>query len=111
MRFFEKFKDRIQGKAKKGEERSDLWPIVRDEFLKSNPTCAVCGGTKKLQVHHIIPFNIAPDMELDTTNLITLCTAKKFGVNCHLLIGHLGNFKRANVSVRADAAYWKERLS
>lgn len=111
MRFLEKIKDRIQGKARKGDERSKDWPIVRDNFLSANPSCAVCGGTKKLQVHHIIPFNIAPDMELDHENLITLCTSKKYGINCHLLIGHLGNFKRANVSVKADAAYWRERLS
>jgi hypothetical protein len=110
MRFIEFIKDRIQGRAAKGEKRSEQWPEVRNTFLKENPSCAVCGGTKRLQVHHIVPFNVAPDLELEKDNLITLCTSKKYGINCHLLIGHLGNFKRANLNVKADAAYWKERL-
>jgi len=58
----------------------------------------LCGGTKAVEVHHLIPFSIAPDLELDPHNLITLCERKKYGINCHLLVGHLGNYRRFNSS-------------
>lgn len=60
--------------------------------------------------HHIIPFHLAPDLELDESNLLPLCEAGKYGINCHLLIGHVGNFRRANPNVFADVAYWHTRL-
>jgi hypothetical protein len=64
----------------------------------------------KLDVHHIRPFHLHPDLELEPSNLITLCEADKGGVNCHLFIGHLGNFKSFNVDVKADASYWREKF-
>jgi hypothetical protein len=70
----------------------------------------VCGGRRSLIAHHEVPFHIAPDLELVETNLIPLCEAKRFGINCHFLIGHVGNWRRCNVNCRADAAYWRERL-
>jgi len=90
--------------------RSSEWRKIRDAHIKSNPTCAVCGGTKKLNVHHIQPFHMHPELELDPTNLITLCTTEKHGLNCHLLMGHLGNFKRVNPDSVTDAAIWNEKL-
>lgn len=103
-------KDRIQGKAKKGEKRSSKWRKIRATHLEKNPLCAICGLKKKVEVHHVIPFNIAPDLELNPENLITLCENRKWGITCHLLVGHLGNYKDFNSSVQADATYWKIRL-
>lgn len=70
----------------------------------------MCGGEEKLEVHHIRPFHLHPDLELDPDNLITLCEAGHDGSNCHLLFGHLGNFKSFNVDVRADAAHMGEKI-
>lgn len=91
--------------------RSNQWPKVRAEYLKTHPVCAVCGGTKKLEVHHIIPVHIDADKELDPNNLITLCEAKKYGVNCHLFFGHLGNYKKYNPFVARDAAEWNIKIN
>jgi len=102
--------DRIQGKAEKGERRSSKWRNVRQEHIKLNPRCEICGRKKSVEVHHIIPFQIAPDHELNPLNLITLCESKKNGINCHLLIGHLGNYRRFNPSAKADALYWRAKL-
>ena len=110
MKFFERILDRIQGKATKGQKRADGWLEFRDAYVRDNPKCLVCGATRKLQVHHIVPFHIAPDLELDPTNLITLCTRKKYGINCHLLIGHLGNYRKTNPNVVLDAMTWKYKL-
>jgi len=111
MNIIEQLKDRIQGKAPKGAKRSSKWSELRRRFLITHPRCGVCGATKTLRVHHIIPFHIAPDMELDPNNLVVLCENKKYGINCHLLIGHLGNFRRTNPSCRIDIATWNIKLS
>ena len=103
--------DRATGKAPAGARRSAQWPHVRDVHLITHNRCACCGGTAKLRVHHIEPFHACPDKELDPNNLITLCEAKRYGVNCHLLIGHLGNWRKFNPLARMDAARWKLKLS
>lgn len=101
--------DRLSGKAPKGAKRSGQWRRVRNTFLLGK-SCEVCGGRKSLVAHHEIPFYLAPDLELDDSNLMALCEAGRYGINCHFLIGHLGNWRRANVSARANAAYWFQRL-
>lgn len=102
--------DIVQGKATIGSKRSSRWPAVRREHLKKFPTCAVCGGSKKLEVHHIKPFYMDSSLELEPTNLITLCESKSFGVVCHLFFGHLGNYKNVNNNIAEDAKFWSEKL-
>lgn len=89
-------------KRKPLHPRSSEWPRVRKEHLKQEPHCAVCLGTAKLEVHHKVPFHVAPERELDPTNLVTLCESKKGGLNCHLFVGHLGNYKRVNRNIDQD---------
>ena len=91
-------------------KRSSHWPTVRKNHVKNNPTCALCEGTKKLEVHHIKPFHIHPELELDPSNLITLCEDKGNGVYCHLFFGHLGNYKSLNENVREDVELWRNKL-
>jgi len=101
--------DRLDGKAPVGARRSSRWRHVRDDFLR-DAVCECCGGRRYLVAHHIVPFHLAPDLELVHSNLIALCEAKRYGINCHLLLGHLGNFQRANPFVRAFAAEWNHLL-
>ena len=82
-------------------KRSGKWPTVEKHFLEANPVCAACGSKKRLNVHHINPFHVFPQLELDPSNLITLCMSEK---ECHLHIGHLHAFSRSNPNVREDAA-------
>lgn len=89
-------KDLVQGKTTVSKRRSPKWPGVRQAHLEKNPKCIACGGTAHLQVHHVVPFHIAPERELDPTNLATLCESKKYGVNCHLFAGHKGTYKSVN---------------
>jgi 5-methylcytosine-specific restriction endonuclease McrA len=105
-----KIADVIKGKAPIGAKRSSRWPKIRKIHLVTNPACAVCGGVKKVEVHHIVPFHVNPDLELEATNLITLCEDTRGGLTCHLAIGHLGNYKNVNKNVVEDAVYWNERL-
>ena len=102
--------DRIQGKADKNQKRSSKWPAARREYKKEHPYCAVCGSKKKVEIHHIIPFHYAPDLELDPRNFMSLCENKKYGINCHLLIGHLGNYRRFNTNCEIDVMVWNAKI-
>jgi hypothetical protein len=81
-------------------KRSSQWRKVEKDFLEKNPCCAVCGLKEKLNVHHIKPFHLYPELELDVNNLITLCMGKK---ECHLLIGHGADFKAYCDSIKKYA--------
>ena len=85
-----------------GKARSPEWPAVAHEHLSHEPACVVCGHTGVgLNVHHIRPFHLFPELELDPNNLITLCQVK--GRDHHLLIGHLDNWSSYNLNVRPDS--------
>lgn len=83
-----------------GAKRSPKWGALRRKFL-AGKKCAFCGGTKKLEAHHINPFHLHPELELDEQNLIALCEGNK-DVNCHLVMGHYFNFKLFNCDVEND---------
>ena len=96
--------DAVQGKPV--HLRSSKWSGVRKNFLKDNPTCCACGGIDKLEVHHKQPFHLHPELELDPTNLITLCESD---TKCHLQLGHLGDWHKFNPSVERDVKkYFKQ---
>lgn len=94
-------KDVIKGKAKLLTRRSSKWKAVRQAFLQGK-RCAACGGVDYLEAHHIVPFHIDPSLELDIKNLIALCD-RPGRSNCHLDIGHLGNWKLDNPNVITDS--------
>lgn len=96
-------KDVWKGKIKLLSKRSSKWPAIRKSFLATHNSCAACGKKEYLEVHHIEPFHENPKLELDTNNFITLCD-RPGKDNCHLEVGHLGNFKNKNPNVREDAA-------
>lgn len=91
-----------------GRKRSGHWGEVRDTFILLNPKCAACGSTKKLNCHHVRPFHLFPSLELEASNLITLCEGPV--VNCHLNYGHLRDWSSYNVTVREDAATWLKKI-
>jgi hypothetical protein len=97
-------------KVPPGSARSGKWPAARRAWLKKHPRCFVCLGKKKAEVHHKRPFHTHPELELDPRNFITLCENKDDGVNCHLLVGHCGNFKSINTTVERDAKYWRLKI-
>lgn len=108
--YLKNLKDAVQGKAPLGHIRSNHWPTVRKHFVEANPTCAACGGKDKIEVHHKQPFHLKPELELDPTNLISLCESNSYGIVCHLTIGHLGNYKNVNPDVVEDASNMLKKL-
>lgn len=88
--------------------RSPHWEAVRRVWIHAYPSCAACGGTASLQVHHIKPFHKHPDLELDIDNLITLCEAE--ARNCHYCFGHGYCWRGWNPQVVEDAARFLSRV-
>ena len=80
-----------------GLERSPHWPTVQHKHLKKFPICAACGGSINLNVHHKQPFHLYPELELEPSNLITLCMDGD--KDCHIKLGHGSNFKAYNPNV------------
>jgi hypothetical protein len=64
---------------------------------------------KRLQAHHIKPFHLFPELELVESNWVPLCEGNP-SMNCHLVLGHLGNFASYNLLVVADASKWLARM-
>lgn len=102
-------KDRIQGKVPLLSKRSSQWPTHRKHWLELNSECTACGSKEGLQVHHVKPFHLARELELDYNNYITLCEATG-GRECHLHVGHKGSFRNENPAVRKDAAALRKSL-
>jgi hypothetical protein len=61
-------------------DRSPAWSRVRAEFVAEHSVCEACGSREKLNVHHIQPFHLHPELELELSNLITLCFEHHFRV-------------------------------
>ncbi len=94
---------------KHDHERSSEWPKVRAQHLALHPTCAACGSAHdKMEVHHKLPFHLDPSKELDPNNLITLCEHPSH--ICHLIFGHLLDFRSYNPQVEQDAADYLEAV-
>lgn len=82
-------------------ERSPHWAAYRRAWLADHPICAACGHALHVEVHHKLPVHLAPALELDPTNFITLCESES---QCHLRVGHNGNWLDFNPNVERSAA-------
>lgn len=94
--------------------RSPQWPAVRAAHIRKYPRCEACGTLEFVEVHHVKSFHEHPDLELEPSNLISLCRGK---ANHHFKIGHdpdgLGgpkppNWSDSNPNVRRDAAEFRK---
>ena len=114
------FSDDFQGDDGEGTDgvhtqtikRSRDWPAVRLRHLKMQPCCQICGGVTNLEVHHITPVSAfgGKALELEPSNLITLCDGSRFSFSCHLVFGHHGHWKRHNPHIKVDAFIWSKKF-
>jgi hypothetical protein len=54
------------------------WPVRTAAVRRDDFKCQECGERGRLEVHHVIPVRLAPELAYDLGNLKTLCVA------CHL---------------------------
>lgn len=67
------------------------WSDFEKKYWKEHPEekyCHMCGETKNVELHHIIPRHVDPSKILDENNLIPLCR------ECHFRFGHFCNFEK-----------------
>ena len=88
-------------------QRSPHWDSVRRLHLFAHPTCAACGRKDELEVHHVVAFHLHPELELEPSNLITLCEGKR---QCHFTHGHVYDWHKNNPNVRQDATVFLSRV-
>jgi 5-methylcytosine-specific restriction endonuclease McrA len=86
--------------------RSSQWLTVRKHHLRLEDRCQWCGAKRILEVHHVIPFHICPEKELDQTNLITLCAG--LFRNCHFKRGHLRSWRSYDPAIRQECEEKKQ---
>ena len=98
--------DWFLGKLPFGAKRSALWLAVREKYLWEHPTCECCEGRKNLEVHHIKPVHLFPELELMMSNLVTLCERMK----CHFAFGHLYSWRSYNPNIKEDLKMWNEKV-
>ena len=78
-----------------GAARSSGWREFREKHIKD--FCELC--LKKgipLELHHVLPFHLYENLELDHTNVVTGCRP------CHLKFYHLGSFRSFNETIKQD---------
>lgn len=84
--------------------RSPEWRQVRKLHLKDQNECQSCGKRSSLEVHHIVPVHIDQTLELDPSNLLTLCE------RCHLVFGHLSDYRSWNKNVIEDCDVYLNKV-
>ncbi len=88
--------------------RSPKWPALAKAWLENNPECAACGTTENVVPHHLKPVHLFPELELDESNLETLCESPSH--NCHLLFGHCLLWAAWNPACTSDATRMRKRV-
>ena len=92
-------------------QRAWVTTRAKRDHLRRHQECAHCGIKAmllrvRLEVHHVIPVHVRPDLAAESTNLVTLCAA------CHWHIGHLGNWNGWNSklleTISAMNQSWRE---
>ena len=87
-----------------GLRRSGKWPAVRAAHLKREPCCQLCGTTDNVEVHHIQPVHLFPELELGESNMLSLCRPH------HFLFGHYLLWSSYNPQCREDCADWRLKI-
>lgn len=63
-------------KKKKNAAKAALrraWNELSRKLRREIPFCQKCGKTEHLQVHHLMPKKLYPQLLLDERNLVVLC--------------------------------------
>lgn len=98
---------RIFGDRTFGALRSSQWPRVRKEYLRGHEECEVCGKRKgllrSLEAHHILPFHLFPDKELEIDSLVAVCRS------CHWSFCHFFSWASFNKDIKQDIKRIKNR--
>lgn len=60
--------------------RSSAWASFRNKNIKGK--CEICDSRFFLELHHVKPYHLFPELELDPNNVVTACRKHHFEF-CH----------------------------
>ncbi len=101
MRLIQRLWSMVSAELVVGATRSAQWQPLRTKVLTHYKECQACRGDESLEVHHIVPFQVAPERELVLGNLLVLCR------DCHYQLGHLRDWRSWNPTVVEDAGLYR----
>lgn len=92
-----------------GKKRSPKWGAFKKEYEKTHPkVCAVCGSKKGVALHHLRPFHLHPELELEENNMLWVC--ERPGHDHHFMVAHLEDYKSFNPTAKEDAEIWRKKI-
>ena len=104
QRLLQFLKDKWRGNLF-GAARSSQWSQTKRDFEILHPKiCPVCGTKKKIELHHLKPFHLSPELENDFNNLMWGCR------DHHYFVYHLMSWKSFNINAKEDAKVWLEKI-
>jgi hypothetical protein len=86
---------------------SQQWKMTKAKklYVTEFNECEVCGYQKGLEVHHVKPVHLFPDLSCEPTNFITLCDGISNNM-CHRKYGHFYDFRnKFNPLIREYAIF------
>lgn len=84
--------------------RNPGWESFRREIIKGQPACEASGVAWELEVHHLLPVHLRPDLEMVRDNCMVLTRT------LHFWLGHYGNWASYNPRARKEAATFLKRV-
>jgi ribosomal protein S27AE len=102
---------RINPRSKRLTEGMKLYKVARDEFLRDNPRCQICGNEQMLSIHHIA--GRSGRNLCDKENFLVAC----LGGSYHLSDLHVSSNRRdgchpwieANLKLARELGYSKSK--
>ena len=83
--------------------RGSRWNLSRKISLEKTPFCAICGTSKNLQVHHIVPFRLTNNNSQE--NLIPLCVKHHKMVEMQFV-----NTENEGIDLETQSLVWRSIL-
>jgi len=80
-----------------GSQRPSAMTRRMAQWLKGK-RCVVCGGKKRVQAHHMLPFHLWPQLAMEERLWLPVCRGNP-QLDCHCAIGHAGILEGINIFV------------
>lgn len=77
---------------KNGRNAGYPYRVFRRQVLKHSPYCSFCGSTERLEMDHIKPYSVYPELRMEISNVRVLChechkSTETYGLNVKKYVG------------------------
>ena len=88
-----------------GAERSPKWKQFCKDMEKMWGNRCLVTDSEIIQWHHVLPFHLFPESELDPQNV------RPLRPDVHFLLAHLGKWASYNENILRDIEIWKAKIA